>query len=501
MATTRIKPYLFVIVGGTGDLARRKLLPAFYRLLTEGNAAGRGRVLGVARQELDDDGYRALMVDALADAGLDHDLEEWCRTHLFYHRLPDATPKGYAALAARIEQLEEQEDLPGNRVFYLSIPPEVFDDTVHGFGAAGLNRSDGWTRLVVEKPFGSDLESARRLNALLHEHFDESQIYRIDHYLGKETVQNLLAFRFANPIFEHVWNRDRVERVEIVVAEELGVEGRAGYYEGAGALRDMIQNHLTQLMTLVAMEVPARFDAAAIRFEKTKVLSAIEPIATGDVIFGQYGEGTIDGEKVPSYRQEQGVRSNSATETFAAVKLQIANWRWQGVPFILRTGKRLPRRLSQIAVVFRRPPIALFERMHCEEVHPNVLLITIQPDEGFSLGFEVKVPGEGYVLRKQHLHFRYDESFGRLPEAYETLLLDIITGDQTLFVHAEEAEKSWELYTPLLDRRIAVKQYPAGTWGPESADELLHLDEGDYMLPAIAEAELANGDDEDAKEQ
>lgn len=493
MATPKVKPYLFVIVGGTGDLARRKLLPAFYRLVSEGAAAGRGRVLGVARQELDDAGYRAMMVDALRGAGLDHDLKQWCETHLFYHSLPEASARGYEALTRRIEEIEEQEDLAGNRVFYLSIPPEVFDDTINGFGAAGLNTSQGWTRLVVEKPFGSDLQSARALNALLHKYFDESQIFRIDHYLGKETVQNLLAFRFANPLFEHVWNRDRVERVEIIVAEELGVEGRAGYYESAGALRDMIQNHLTQLMTLVAMEVPSRFDADAIRVEKTKVLAAIEPIATGDVIFGQYGEGTIGDEKVPSYRGEQGVRSNSATETFAAVKLNIANWRWQGVPFVLRTGKRMPRRLTQIAVVFRRPPIALFEKMHCEEVHPNVLLITIQPDEGFSLGFDVKVPGEGYVLRKQHLHFRYDESFGRLPEAYETLLLDIIVGDQTLFVHAEEAEKSWEIYTPLLEKRISVKQYPAGTWGPDSADELLHLDESDYMLPAIEEADVSGG--------
>jgi glucose-6-phosphate 1-dehydrogenase len=491
------KPYLFVIVGGTGDLARRKLLPAFYRLITEGDLAGRGRVLGVARQELDEETYRRDMAAALRKGGIDGDVEKWCATHLFYHSLPEANAKTYAQLAHRIEEIESDEDLPGNRVFYLSIPPEVFDDTINGLGESGLNKSEGWTRLVIEKPFGHDLESAKRLNELVHRYFDESQIYRIDHYLGKETVQNLLAFRFANPLFEHVWNRDRVERVEIVVAEELGVEGRAGYYEGAGALRDMIQNHLTQLMTLIAMEVPSRFDADAIRFEKIKVLSSIETIGTHDVIFGQYGEGTVNGEKVPAYRQEQGVRANSATETFAAVKLSIANWRWQGVPFVLRTGKRLPRRLSQIAVVFRKPPVRLFESMHCEEVHPNVLLITIQPDEGFSLGFDVKVPGEGYVLRKQHLHFRYDESFGRLPEAYETLLLDVITGDQTLFVHADETEKSWEIYTPLLERRVPVKQYPAGTWGPESADELLHLDESDYMLPAIETAQLANGNGED----
>jgi glucose-6-phosphate 1-dehydrogenase len=490
----KVRPYLFVIVGGTGDLARRKLLPAYYHLTTRGDTAGRGRVLGVGRQEIDEATYRAQIADALHAAGVDGDVERWCETHLFYHGLPKTTPAEYAALARRVEQIEHEEDLAGNRIFYLSIPPEVFDDTIVGLGSAGLNASEGWTRLVIEKPFGRDLESARQLNALVHRYFDESQIFRIDHYLGKETVQNLLAFRFANPLFETVWNRDRVERVEIVVAEELGIERRAGYYEEAGAVRDMIQNHLTQLMALVAMEVPSRFDAEAIRYEKIKVLGSVEPIGSHDVILGQYAEGTIRDEKVPSYRQEQGVRANSATETFAAVKLHIANWRWQGVPFVLRTGKRLPRRLSQIAVVFRRPPVRLFEDAQCEEVHPNVLLITIQPDEGFSLGFDVKVPGEGYQLRKQYLHFRYAESFERLPEAYETLLLDIIVGDQTLFVHADETEKSWEIYTPLLERRIQVKQYPAGTWGPASADELLNLDESDYMLPAIMGEELAESD-------
>ena len=488
MSISRVKPYLFVIVGGTGDLARRKLLPAFYHLTSNGDL-GRGRVLGIGRHHLTDEEYRTQMADALRVAGCVGDVDAWCEAHLSYHSLPEGNPETFARLALHIDSIEVEADLSGNRVFYLSIPPEVFDDTVVGLGEAGLNKSGGWTRLVVEKPFGSDLESARKLNALMHRYFDESQIFRIDHYLGKETVQNLLAFRFANPLFEHVWNRDRVERVEIIVAEQLGVEGRAGYYEAAGALRDMIQNHLTQLMTLVAMEVPARFDAESIRFEKIKVLRSIDPIGTHDVIFGQYAEGSIDGETVPGYRQEQGVRANSATETFAAVKLSLSTWRWKGVPFVLRTGKRMPRRLTQIAVVFRKPPVRLFEPSN-ETVHPNVLLITIQPDEGISLGFEVKVPGEGYVLRKQHLHFRYDEEFGRLPEAYETLLLDIIVGDQTLFVHADETEQSWEIYTPLLERRVPVKQYPAGTWGPASADELLHLDESDYMLPAIINGDV-----------
>ncbi|MBC8143976.1 MAG: glucose-6-phosphate dehydrogenase, partial [bacterium] len=338
----RVKPYIFVIVGGTGDLARRKLLPAFYRLTADGEL-GRGRVLGVARQEIDDAQYRAEMVDALRKSGCEGDIEGWCEEHLSYQSLPKGSAQEYAALAKRIDDIEIEADLPGNRVFYLSIPPEVFDDTINGFGEAGLNTSQGWTRLVVEKPFGNDLESARRLNALVHKYFDESQIFRIDHYLGKETVQNLLAFRFANPLFEHVWNRDRVERVEIIVAEELGIEGRSGYYEDAGALRDMIQNHLTQLMTLVAMEVPSRFDAESIRFEKIKVLQSIDPIGSHDVIYGQYAAGTIDGEEVVGYRQEQGVRANSATETFVAVKLSVSTWRWKGVPFVLRTGKRMPR--------------------------------------------------------------------------------------------------------------------------------------------------------------
>ncbi|MBC8144253.1 MAG: glucose-6-phosphate dehydrogenase [bacterium] len=494
------KPYIFIIVGATGDLAKRKLLPAYYRLTTEGNL-GRGRVLGVARQELNDEQYREQMREALLNAGIGDDVKAWCASELAYQPLTSSTPVAYEALKARIEEIELEADLPANRVFYLAIPPDAFDDTINGLGEAGLNKSDGWTRLVIEKPFGYDLESAKQLNAIVHKYFDESQIYRIDHYLGKETVQNLLAFRFANPIFEHSWNRDRVERVEIIVSEKLGVEGRAGYYEGAGALRDMIQNHLTQLMTLVAMEVPARFDADSIRNEKIKVLHSVEPIETHDVIYGQYTEGTIDDEHVIGYRQEDGVRSNSATETFAAVKLSLASWRWQGVPFILRTGKRLRRGISQIAVVFRKPPVRLFASRQFEEVHPNVLLITIQPDESFSLGFDVKVPGEGYELRKTHLHFRYDEEFGRLPEAYETLLLDIIVGDQTLFVHAEEAEKSWEIYTPLLERRVPVKPYPAGSWGPVSADELLNLDESDYMLPAIIGDEIVSRDEADELDQ
>jgi glucose-6-phosphate 1-dehydrogenase len=307
----------------------------------------------------------------------------------------------------------------------------------------------------------------------VHRHFDEAQVYRIDHYLGKETVQNLLVFRFANAMFETLWNRDHIEAVQITVAEELGVEQRAGYYDRAGALRDMVQNHLTQLMTLVAMEVPSAIAADAIRAEKIKVLRAVAPIRRENVVYGQYAPGTVGGEAVPAYRDEPGVAAGSATETFVALKLELDNWRWQGVPFYLRTGKRLARRLTEIEVKFRRAPVWLFRSAGCEEdVHRNTLLLTLQPDEGFSLLFEIKAPGERFHLRQLPLHFSYAEVFPRIPEAYQTLLRDLLAGDQTLFVHADEVETAWSLYTPLLEEPHEPRPYVAGSWGPAEADEL-----------------------------
>ncbi|WP_022834330.1 glucose-6-phosphate dehydrogenase [Salisaeta longa] len=465
-----IDPHLFVIFGATGDLTKRKLLPALYHLMQEAGVAEQCYILGVARSEWSDDDFRAEARDALADEELGH----WCDEHLFYQSIGSNSQR-YDALRDRVEALEAAHDLPGNRVFYLSLPPAVYGDTVEAIGEVGLNASDGWTRVVIEKPFGHDLASAQQLNERIHRHFSEDEIYRIDHYLGKETVQNLLAFRFGNAIFESLWNRDRIERVEVTVAEPLGVGTRAGYYDDAGHLRDMVQNHLTQLFTLVAMEPPATFGADAIRGEKVKVLRATRAIDKSQVVFGQYDAGTVADEEVPAYRAEDGVPDDSDTETFVALPLYVDNWRWQGVPFYLRTGKRLPEKRTQIAVHFRCAPVSIFETETggaCD-VNPNVLVITLQPNEGFDLHFEVKKPGDGMQLATQRLDFRYKDAFGPIPDAYSTLIRDIITGDQTLFVHSDEVEASWRLYTPLLAADLPVHTYPAGSWGPEAVAQLL----------------------------
>ena len=482
-ATTRIEvePHIFIVFGGTGDLMRRKLLPALRHLASRGHLGKRLVILGVARNaELNDESFRALASAALAAApspAYEAD-GKWCAECLFYQTIGKGTQENFRALAARIKELEKGHKLPGNRAIYLALGPGAFSPTITRLAEAGLNRSPGWTRLVIEKPFGRDLASAKELNQLVHRHFEESQIYRIDHYLGKETVQNLLAFRFANALFESVWNRDRVESVEITVAESLGIETRAGYYESAGALRDMVQNHLTQLLTLAAMEVPAAFEADAIRDEKVKVLRSISPIRKEGVVLGQYDSGKIDGEAVPAYLEEPGVAPDSRTESFAALRLEIGNWRWQGVPFYLRTGKRMAERVSRIEVRFRRSPVTFFQPFDGCNVHSNALVITLQPDEGFDLHFEVKSPGQSMDLKTHRLSFRYEEAFEPLPDGYQTLLLDILTGDQTLFVRDDEVEASWRLYTPLLDQPLPVSPYTAGSWGPSEAERLLGGGEG-----------------------
>jgi glucose-6-phosphate 1-dehydrogenase len=475
MTDILVDPHVFVVFGGRGDLMARKLLPALYHLRRQGFLHERCLVLGVARTSgISDEDYRKWARDALAAAGIEDDgISSWCDSCLHYQTIGKEGSEKFAALKRRIEDIEKLDDLPGNRAFYLALPPKAFPSTIAGLGEAGLSASTGWTRIVIEKPFGRDLVSARELNRQLHGCFDENQIYRIDHYLGKETVQNLLVFRFANSIFESLWNRDRIDNVQITVGEDIGIEGRAGYYEQTGATRDMVQNHLAQLVALIAMEVPAAFEADAIRYEKAKVLRSIEPIQSENVVLGQYGQGSAGDELIPAYRAADGVAPNSRTETFVAMRLEVANWRWQGVPFYLRTGKRLPERTTRIIITFRNPPVSLFHPHQGSRVHANRLIITLQPDEGFDLSFEVKSPGEPISVQTQNLDFRYEEAFAPLPDAYETLLLDIMTGDQTLFVRSDEVEGSWELVTPLLDKQLPIYAYPAGTWGPEEAEALL----------------------------
>ena len=474
----RAPRHVFVVLGATGDLNRRKLLPALYSLMREGHFDRGSRIVGVARGEQDTDAFRAWARQALRESGVpDADLAAWCDECLSYVAVPRGDADDYRRLREHVEALEAEADLPGHRVLYLALPPAAFAPTVDALGEAGLHRSpgDGWTRLVIEKPFGHDLDSARELNAVVHRWFDESQVYRIDHYLGKETVQNLLVFRFSNVVFESLWNRERIDNVQITVAEDIGVDGRAGYYDGAGALRDMVQNHVTQVLSLIAMEVPVAYDADAVRSEKIKALRSVRPIdPAGQVVLGQYETGKMGGSAVRGYRQEEGVADGSGTETYVGLRLALDSWRWQGVPFLVRSGKRLRRRVTEIAVVFRRPPVALFESMDCgPQVESNVLLITLQPDEGFSLFFDLKTPGEPLELRNQPLRFSYEEAFGPLPGAYETLLLDVLQGDQTLFVHAEEVEASWRLYAPVLETELPVHGYAAGSWGPAEADRLL----------------------------
>ena len=476
-----VEPQLFVILGGGGDLTKRKLLPAFYRLVKE-NQVSEAHVLGASTNDHDDESYRAWANEALVATGFpEAEVADWCDRRLHYQRI-GTDVDSYRLLAKRIGELETAHGLPGNRVFYLALPPRAFPVVIEGLGASGLRRGPGWTRVVVEKPFGRDLASAQDLNAVVHRHFDESQVYRIDHYLGKETVQNLLSFRFSNPLFESAWHRDRVKHVEITVAEDLGIEGRADYYEHAGAIRDMVQNHLTQLLSLVAMELPIDFTADSVRDEKVKVMRAIRPIDRDNVVFGQYQAGAIDGEAVPGYREEEGVEPESNTPTYVGIMLFVETLRWAGVPFFLRTGKRLPKRLTQIAVTFHPAPLCPFHGRHDScRIDPNVLLITLQPDEGFSLLFDIKAPGEPLRLESWPLDFRYEQAFGPLPTAYQTLLLDVMEGDQTLFVRADEVEESWKVYSPLVADEAIPHRYDAGTWGPTAMDQGLALGGAEWM--------------------
>jgi glucose-6-phosphate 1-dehydrogenase len=471
-------------MGATGNLTRLKLFPALYKLFERGVLSGKCVILGVARKsDIDDRGFRKLAHDIIKSTNIEIDdtkFLNWCNECVFYQSLGKASLEDYKKLADRIDSIERERNIPGNRVFYMALPPKAFPPSVTSLGESGLNRSSGWTRLVIEKPFGRDIVSAQKLNKLIHKYYDESQIYRIDHFLAKETVQNLLVFRFANTFFEHLWNRDHIEKVEILVSEKLGIGGRANYYEQTGALRDMVSNHLSQLLSLVAMDTPSGLDASSIRNEKVKVLQQIKPIQADNVVFGQYSSGMIDGKAVNGYKEEDGVPENSNIETYAALRLEIPNSRWNGVPFYLYTGKRMSRKLTEIRVHFHCAPGSIFQPFKNTCIlEPNVLFLTLQPDEGISLRFHIKSIGEPLTLTTKDLHFNYSEVFGSPPDAYETVLLDAIAGDQTLFVHSDEVESAWQKYTPIFGMNIPLKYYPAGTDGPievkKLASELLQM--------------------------
>ena len=470
---------LFVLFGATGDLAAVKLFPALYHVTTRDGAGPPPTVVGVGRSDWDDAALQDAAVESLVEHDVDEsDAREWAQGALRFARV-----EAYDQLAPVFEAcraLEGERGLGGDRIYYLALPPSTFPGTITALGEHEAERGTvgehrrpdaPWVRLVIEKPFGDDLDSAQQLNGVVHEYFPEDSVYRIDHYLGKETVQNLLVFRFANAFFESAWSRQDVERVEILVAETNDAAGRAGYFDGVGTLRDMIQNHLTQLFALAAMEPPARLDAEGIRREKIKVLRSTRTAQPDETVLGQYGPGPDDPE---GYADHDGVADGSRTETFAAVRLHLDNWRWQGVPFVLRTGKRMADRVTEIAVVFRRPPVTLFQNDGQGDPAPNVLRLRLQPDEGFRLSFDVKTPGDGFGVTTRELSFSYSDSFGAFPDAYETLLGDIVEGDPTLFVHAEEAEEAWRIYSGVLDNAdLDVHEYPSRTWGPEAADRLV----------------------------
>lgn len=473
---TPLAPHVFVIFGATGDLNRRKLLPALYKISIEDDTPDFA-ILGASRRKMTDRDFAKLVSEALQEfAGVSKvEAEAWMKGKIHFQTLKTGAQDPFEVLIDRVKTLNSKHGFPQNTVYYLSLPPQVFPIVIRGLGERGANDTSGWTRLVIEKPFGNDLKSARELNELTHRYFNEEQVYRIDHYLGKETVQNLLAFRFANGLFEPIWNRDRVERVEITVAESLGVEDRADYYDKSGALRDMIQNHLTQLLTVIAMDAPTSFNVEAIRAEKLKVLKAIAPIKIEDLVYGQYTRGEGKNSHLRAYVDEENISSDSTTETYAAVRLAINNWRWQGVPFYLRTGKRMKQKLTEIAIVFERAPISLFSEVKTseEEIENDVIKINISPKQSVEICFNVKKPGKGMTLQRQSFNFDYDKVFGHLPDAYTALLFNVMEGDRTLFVGADEAEASWELYDPILSLKPELHLYTGGSWGPKAANRFV----------------------------
>jgi glucose-6-phosphate 1-dehydrogenase len=482
------EPGVVVIFGASGDLTKRKLLPALFHLEQAGLLPKEFGIVGVARRDLGasfaEDMKKGILEFGGVKDGADK-LDEFM-DKVSYHAMNFDDDGGYAGLKSLLEGYDKEHGTKGNRLFYLAVAPEYFSDIIHRLGDHGMAHPEkGNVRVIIEKPFGHDLESARELNDDVNKVFDEGQVFRIDHYLGKETVQNILVFRFANGIFEPIWNRNYIDHVQITAAESIGIEGRGPFYEKAGALRDVLQNHMMELLSFVCMEPPVSFDADAVRHEKVKVWRAIKPIDCASMVRGQYGPGTVDGKQVKGYREEDRVDPKSQTETFAAFRLEIENWRWAGVPFYLRAGKRLQKRSTEITIQFKQPPMLLFDRAHtgpCKEIQPNLITMRIQPDEGISLRFGAKVPSPDMTVCPVNMDFNYATAFGTSSaNGYERLLLDAMLGDATLFAHRDGVEATWSLYTPVLEAWAAAApkgfpNYASGSWGPKDAEELLVRD-------------------------
>lgn len=482
-------PCIVVIFGASGDLTKRKLLPALYHLEQGGLLPENFAVVGVARRPLNDEFTRDMREGILKGGGVDAGdarLKDFL-AKVNYHAMNFDDPEGYEKLKSVLESLDKKYGTHGGRLFYLATAPEYFAEIVEQLGSHGMARSNNAAvRVIIEKPFGHDLASARELNDDVNKVFSEDQVFRIDHYLGKETVQNILVFRFANGIFEPIWNRNFIDHVQITAAESIGIEGRGPFYEKAGALRDVVQNHVMELVSFVAMEPPVAFHAAPIRTEKVKVWKAIQPIQMEDTVRGQYGPGTVDGKPVIGYRKEERVNPESGTETFAAMRFHIENWRWAGVPFYVRAGKRMAQRETEISIQFKQPPMLLFKDSiaagKCNEIQPNIISMRIQPNEGISLRFAAKVPGPTMQSCPVKMDFDYATAFGvSSANGYERLLLDAMLGDATLFAHRDGVEATWSLMTPILEAWAAnpLKEFPnyaAGSWGPDTSDALLARD-------------------------